>query len=102
MPWPMCGSKYGSAMLLVAFDPVNGYEKELPTNFVPARRGEDQVVIARGMRDLEVEYNIEPLPKASLETRPRANTHGHSGLTRLPLEMQRVLSLILLMPWVRS
>ena len=83
----------------VSYDPVNGYEKELPTNFVPARRGEDQVVIARGMRDLEVEYNIEPLPKASLET-TAAGQHPTDilDLTRLPLEMQRVLSLILLMP----
>ncbi len=55
----------------VSYDPVNGYEKELPTDFVPARRGEDQVVIARGMRDLEVEYDIEQLPKASLGTNGR-------------------------------
>ena len=31
----------------IPYDPVNGYEKELPTNFVPARRGDDQVVVAR-------------------------------------------------------
>jgi hypothetical protein len=83
----------------VPYDPVNGYEKELPTNFVPARRGEDQVVVSRGMRDLEVEYEIAQLPKASLGTMAMGqHPLDILDLTRLPLEMQRVLSLILLMP----
>ena len=51
------------------------------------------------MRDLEVEYDMEQLPKASLETTAVGQYPTDIlDLTRLPLEMQRVLSLILLMP----
>ncbi|MCU0962718.1 MAG: hypothetical protein MUF48_21690 [Pirellulaceae bacterium] len=83
----------------IAYDPVNGYEDELPYNFVPARRGSEQVVVARGVRELEAEYALTQLPRAALGAaadgrRPR----DVLDLTRLPLEMQRVLALILLMP----
>lgn len=80
-------------------DPVNGYERELPYNFIPARRGSDQVVVGRHVRSLDVTYSIVQLPRASFGT--VASGHQLSDildLTRLPLEMQRVLSLVLLMP----
>ena len=83
----------------VPYDPVNGYEKELPFNFVPARRGDDRVVMARAASELEVEYAIGQLPKASLETSAQGQDPSDIlDLTRLPLDMQRVLSLVLLMP----
>jgi len=83
----------------VSYDPVNGYEKELPTNLIPARRGDDQIVISRGMRNLDVEYQIEQLPRATLGTTAMGQDPlDILDLTRLPLEMQRVLALILLMP----
>jgi hypothetical protein len=84
----------------VSYDPVNGYERQLPTNFVPARRGEDEIVIARGMRALEVEYEITRLPQAALGTSAMGqHPLDILDLTRLPLEMQRVLALVLLMPF---
>ena len=83
----------------VPYDPVNGYEKELPFNFVPARRGNERVVMARAAHDVEVEFTTGQLPKASLESSAQGQDPSDIlDLTRLPLEMQRVLSLILLMP----
>ena len=83
----------------VPYDLVNGYERELPYNFVPVRPGDDRVVIATGARNVETEFAIAQLPAASLGT-PVAEQQPRDilDLTRLPLEMQRVLSLILLMP----
>jgi len=84
----------------VPYDPVNGYEEELPSNFVPARRGDDQIVMARGVRNLRVEYDIDPLPRGVLEITAAGRSPADIlDLTRLPLEMQRVLALILLMPF---
>jgi transglutaminase-like putative cysteine protease len=83
----------------IPYDPVYGYERELPPQFVPARKGDDRVMITQGGRDLEVEYEIAPLPRAALGA---SATGQHLSdildLTRLPLELQRVLALILLMP----
>lgn len=83
----------------VPYDPVNGYERELPYNFVPVRRGEERVVIATGVRQLDTEFTIVQLPPASLGS-AAAEQHLPDilDLTRLPLELQRVLALILLIP----
>jgi hypothetical protein len=83
----------------VPYDPVNGYQKELPYDFVPVRRGDDRVAIAKGADALEVEFSVVQLPRASLGTATAENRPSDIlDLTRLPLETQRVLSLILLMP----
>ena len=60
----------------IAYDPVNGYERELPTNFVPARHGDDRVMITTGMRNLDTAYEITPLP-------------GHAGVYRDRTAVQR-------------
>ncbi len=83
----------------VPYDPVNGYERELPYNFVPARPGDDRVVITTGARKLETEFSLAQLPAASLGTAvAEQRLVDLFDLTRLPLEMQRELSLILLIP----
>lgn len=83
----------------VPFDPVNGYERELPFNYVPARRGDERVVMAEAAENLEVEYAVAQLPRASLESSAVGqDPRDILDLTRLSLDMQRVLSLILLMP----
>ncbi|MHB8900123.1 MAG: 7TM domain-containing protein [Thermoguttaceae bacterium] len=83
----------------VPYDPVNGYEGDLPCHYVAARRGDDRVVLSTGARQLEFEYSIMQLPRASLGL--PASTQRPSDildLTRLPLGMQRILALILLLP----
>jgi hypothetical protein len=83
----------------IPYDPVNGYERELPYNVVPVRRGDERVVIASGARNLETEFTIEQLPTASLGTAAaEQNLRDILDLTRLPLEMQRILALVLLIP----
>ncbi len=84
----------------VPFDPVNGYEMELPYHYVPARRGDDRVVITKQARNVETEYSLVQLPRAALGSAAAEQQHLSDilDLTRLPLGMQRILSLILLMP----
>jgi len=83
----------------IPYDPVNGYEKVVPYNYVPARRGDDRVAIARQAEVLEVEYSLVQLPRASLgAAAAKRDPSDILDLTRLPLEMQHVLSLVLLMP----
>ena len=83
----------------IPYDPVNGYEKALPYNYVPARRGDDRIAIARQAEVLEIEYALVQLPRASLGAAAARRDPGDIlDLTRLPLEMQHVLSLVLLMP----
>ena len=66
---------------------------------MPVRRGEDRVVIATGARKLETEFSMAQLPAASLGTAAaEQQLLDLLDLTRLPLEMQRILSLILLIP----
>ncbi len=83
----------------IPFDPVNGYRRELPYHYVPARRGDDRVVITKRTRNLEIEYSLVQLPRSTLGS-AAAERHLRDifDLTRLPLGMQRILSLILLMP----
>jgi transglutaminase-like putative cysteine protease len=83
----------------ISYDPVNGYEKTLPYHYVPARRGDDRVVIAAQAPSFEIAYAITRLPRATLGAGAvRGNSLEILDLTRLPLETQTVLSLVLLMP----
>lgn len=82
-----------------AYDPVRGYAGSLPYNMLPARRGEDRLAIGAEADEVEVEYSIVQLPRAALGA--AAANDGPAAildLTRLPLEMQRDFSLLLLMP----
>ena len=83
----------------IPYDPVHGYEQELPYDFLPARRGDDRVAITRKGKDLEIEYSLVQLPKASLgASAGERHLTDILDLTRLPLDIQQVLSVILLMP----
>lgn len=81
------------------FDPENGFAGELPHNFVPVRRDGSDIVRVTGARDVRAGFSIVRLPPG-----PGALRARHTGplavldLTRLPLEMHEVLSLILLLP----
>ncbi|MBM3887510.1 MAG: hypothetical protein FJ388_00120 [Verrucomicrobia bacterium] len=82
-----------------SYDPVNGFARELPHHFVPARRDGAEIVHASDVTDLRATYGVIPLPPG-----PEAVRAGHRrpwvilDLTRLPLEMHDVLEVILLMP----
>jgi hypothetical protein len=83
----------------VPFDPALGYARRMPINFVPIRRGYDSVVRITGGGQVEQSYSIVRLPPAqsvlhSEERRPSQIFN----LTRLPVEMHPVLSLMLLLP----
>ncbi len=81
------------------FDPVNGFARELPYNFLPVRRDGLDIVHVRDATDVESAFSVVRLPPGTGLARP-----GHPSpldivdLTRLPLEMHEVLALILLLP----
>jgi transglutaminase-like putative cysteine protease len=83
----------------VPYDPENGYSGEMPHRFVPVRRDGVEIVHTSGARDLEASYALMRLPPGSgpWASRPR-HVLDILDLTRLPLEVHQVLSLILLLP----
>ncbi|MBI5394638.1 MAG: hypothetical protein HZA91_05000 [Verrucomicrobia bacterium] len=81
------------------FDPENGFMRELPHNFLPVRRDGGDIVRVTGARDVRAAFAIVRLPPGpgALSARRRGPL-SVLDLTRLPLEMHEVLSLILLLP----
>ena len=81
------------------FEPVNGYMRELPYNYLAVRRdGGDIVRVTRGS-GLESHFSVLRLPPGPGAARSKHRSLlGLVDLTRLPLEMHEVLSLILLLP----
>jgi transglutaminase-like putative cysteine protease len=77
------------------FDPNNGYAHSLPYNFVPVRRDGLEIVRFSGAEKLSESFALERLPSVM---RSYGGPLMILDLTRLPLEMHHVLSLILLMP----
>jgi transglutaminase-like putative cysteine protease len=81
------------------YDPENGFSRELPNNFLPARRDGVSIVHSSDTADVRQVFNIVRVP-------PPAGSYVSEGrrlsdmldLTRLPLEMHEPLSVILLMP----
>ncbi|MCH8839587.1 MAG: hypothetical protein IH831_02705 [Planctomycetes bacterium] len=83
----------------VPFDPALGYARHMPINFIPIRRGGEKVVRAKGANEVQAKYSIRRLPPAQavLETELRRPSQIFD-LTRLPVEMHEVMSLMLLLP----
>ncbi|MBN2474571.1 MAG: hypothetical protein JXB62_08175 [Pirellulales bacterium] len=83
----------------VPYDPNHGFARELPPNILAIRHGDSQIALTAGMDDTESEISMVPLPGV-----PEGTGAGRSrpiailDLTRLPLELLPVLSVILLMP----
>ena len=81
------------------FDPENGFARDLPHNFVPVRRDGGDIVRVSGARGVQTAFSVVRLPSGRGVARS-----SHRGplalldLTRLPLEMHEVLSLMLLLP----
>ena len=82
------------------YDPENGFARELPHNFLPVRRGGVEIVRGTRVWDLRSAYSIVRLPPPPGVFRSETqHLTDIFDLTRLPLEMHQVLSLILLMPF---
>lgn len=88
------------------FDPVNGYARMMPIEFVPIRRGGDQlvregagVVRATDVKILGTKFSILRLPadQALLQSAAKRPSQVFD-LTRLPLKLHDTLSLMLLLP----
>lgn len=81
------------------FDPIHGIERMLPENFVPVVRDRLEIVRGTDISELESKFEIIPLPPGPGATRfGRGRLAAIFDLTRLPLDMQDPLSIILLMP----
>lgn len=86
----------------VPFDPTYGYAREISPNFVAVRRdgGEgDELFEGSGIDNLSPTFTIKRLPPP--EQLLQAETRRPSqilDLTRLPVEMHEVMSLMLMLP----
>jgi hypothetical protein len=82
-----------------SYDPARNWQGELPHNALPVCHNSN-IVTAQNTRAMEAEFSIQQLPPGSGPLSfERGNLAVVLDLTRLPLEMQPVLSLILLMPF---
>ncbi len=84
----------------VPFDPTHGYARHMPADFLPVRRGGDSVVRApAGAKQLLTKYSLLRLPpeKSLLQSQSRRPAQIFD-LTRLPVKMHEVMSLMLLLP----
>ncbi len=83
----------------VPFDPTYGYARIMPENFIPIRRDGEVIVRSNGAKDLTQKYTIMRLapPDKLLLSEVRRPSQVFD-LTRLPVEMHQVMSLMLLLP----
>jgi hypothetical protein len=85
------------------FDPTNGYSLTLPPNYLPVRRDGDTIYappVNISASDLSAKFSIKRLPPESAVLR-REIKHPLQifDLTRLPVPMHDVMSLLLLLPF---
>ncbi len=88
----------------IPFDPVTGFTRRMPREFVPIRRGGDSIVRPlgnqQGIKNVVAKYRI-----LRLESEPEvlqaeaSNVADIFDLTRLPVPMHDILSLMLLLPF---
>jgi len=85
--------------LWVPFDPTYGYARHMPDNFIPIRRDGEVIVRSATAKDLTQKYSIMRLapPEKVLQAEMRRPSQVFD-LTRLPVEMHQVMSLMLLLP----
>jgi hypothetical protein len=86
----------------VPFDPTYGYARQMPNNFISIRRDGregEQLVYGKGIKELTEKYSITRLapPDKVLQAETRRPSQVFD-LTRLPVEMHQVMSLMLLLP----
>ena len=83
----------------MSLDPTPGAAQALPSDFVPVRRDGIEVVGGSDIAALETDFRVERLPPGPGVARlSGGRLAAIFDLTRLPLEMHQVLSVLLLMP----
>lgn len=85
----------------VPYDPVTGYARYLPMNYVPVRRGGESIwrEYGVGVSDVRADYSVEPIgPPESLLQAEVKHPLQIVDLTRLPVKMHGVMKLLLLLP----
>jgi len=88
----------------IPFDPLNGYEGEMPHHYQVLRRGRESIVRSSGVDGLDKRISISEIhPSAGLSSAhlfPGENypLAGMFNLRRLPLELQPNLAILLLFP----
>jgi len=82
------------------YDLVDGHARQLPHTFVPVWRNGDEVVRLWDGSGLRTDFAVFRLPPSPgmFRSEVRASPLEILNLTRLPLEMHRVLAVILLLP----
>lgn len=83
----------------IPFDPVYGFAREMPSGFVPIRRGGDSVIRSKDVKNIVADYSLLRLPPDPEVLKAEAKHPAHIfDLTRLPLQLHDTLSLMLLLP----
>jgi transglutaminase-like putative cysteine protease len=83
------------------FDPTNGYSLTLPPNYLPVRRGGDQIYAPPiNVSELTTKFSIKRLgPDETILRREIKHPLQIFDLTRLPVPMHKVMALLLLLPF---
>ena len=83
------------------FDPTNGWSYSLPANYLPVRRNADQIFNHNGnVTGLSAKYSITRMrPDPRILTDEIKRPSQILDLTRLPVPMHNVMSLLLLLPF---
>ncbi len=84
----------------IPFDPEYGYARQVPKNFLPIRYGASSIIRSQKATNLEISYSLAHRSPAdeTLEA-DKPNVSQILDLTRLPVHMHEVLSLLLLLPF---
>ena len=85
----------------VPYDPTNGWSLTLPMDYVPVRRGGDQIAWATAnVSGLSSAYSIKRLPIDPKLLKAEMNHPVQIfNLTRLPVPMHTVMKILLLLPF---
>ncbi|MCW9023642.1 MAG: transglutaminase-like domain-containing protein [Gammaproteobacteria bacterium] len=83
----------------IPYDPENGYKNQLPPNYIPVKRGDENIITLSETVKTNITYKI----KYDYEYREQLSLHDKSlfdviDLTRLPISMQNTLFILLLFP----
>jgi transglutaminase-like putative cysteine protease len=82
------------------FDPTNGYSFSLPMNYLPVRRNFDQIYSLVNVTEPLIRFSIRRLrPDDRVLTGEIEHPVQILDLTRLPVSMHTVMSLLLLLPF---
>jgi hypothetical protein len=85
----------------IPFDPVGGWARRLPDNYLPIRFDGDRLVWVPRDSDsrVEADFSVTRMdPVAELLAADQPHWSEMFDLTRLPFEMHRVMALMLLLP----